>query len=156
RSIAWYQAIERYRAAYQPTWSTDRPPIVGAVRKIIVAPTDAEAEAIGRRAWARYTDNLTELFTRYEMVPPNDPTVGGDFDRARAAQVIVVGSPDTVRAHVEELTEAGLVDYVIGGFAFGDLSHDEAMRSLELFGQHVVAPLGGPLAAPAAGGQSNR
>lgn len=150
------QSIERYREAFRPRWSTGRAPMVGAIRKIVVAPTDAEAEAIGRRAWARYSANLTELFTRYEMVPPNDPTVGGDFDRARQAQVVVTGSPATVRAHVEELTSAGLVEYVVGGFAFGDLSHDEAMRSLELFGQHVVAPLGGPLAAPAAGVQPSR
>ena len=52
---------------------------------------------------------------------------------------------------IEALAGDGLVDYVIGSFAFGDLSHDETMQSLELFGEHVVAPLSGgtPLAATA-------
>jgi len=147
------QAIERYREAYRPapTGPVDREPMVGAIRKFVVAPTDAEADAIGRRAWARFSDDLTVLFRRYEMTPPNDPTIGGDYDRAKAVQAVVAGSPDTIRSHVEELIEAGLVTYVVGCFAFGDLSHDEAMQSLELFGEHIVAPMATPLAAPLTG-----
>ncbi len=159
------QTVERYREAYRPS-STDpdgRAPTVGAIRKFVVAPTDAEADTIGRRAWVRFSHDLTVLFRRYGMTPPNDPTIGGDYDKAKEVQAVVVGSPDTVRSHVEELTEAGLVDYVIGCFAFGDLSNDEAVQSLELFGEHVVAPLAAPLTAPRAGraqtvaaGQPNR
>ena len=146
------QAIERYHELYQPTLATDREPMVGAIRKFIVAPTDDEADALGRRTWPRFTHDLTVLFRRYGMTPPNDPTIGGDYERAKEVNAVVVGSPETVRAHVEELTAAGLVRYVIGSFAFGDLDHDEAMRSIELFGQHVVAPM----AAPAATGAQSR
>lgn len=135
------QAIERYRSLQGPAPEAGPEPTIGAIRKFIVAPTDAEADELGRRSWPRYTANLRSLFDAYGIPPPNDPTVGGDFERAKQVQAVVVGSPTTVRGHVEELVEAGLVDYVIGGFAFGDLSHDEALRSLELFAEHVVVPL---------------
>ena len=138
-----HQAIEQYRELYRPTLSGGREPTVGAIRKFVVATTDAEADAIGRRSWPTFTHNLTVLFNKYGMSPPNDPTVGGDYDKAKAFQAVVVGSPQTVRAHVDELTAGGVVEYVIGQFAFGDLTHDEARRSMELFGEHVVAPLGG-------------
>lgn len=146
------QTIERYWEAYQPANGTstagdteeETRPTIGAIRKFVVAPTDAEADAIGRRSWSRFSHDLTVLFRRYGMPVPNDPTIGGDYDRAKEVQAVVVGAPETVRSHVEELVGAGLVEYVIGCFAFGDLSHDEAMQSLELFGEGVVAPLAVP------------
>jgi alkanesulfonate monooxygenase SsuD/methylene tetrahydromethanopterin reductase-like flavin-dependent oxidoreductase (luciferase family) len=139
-----HASIEQYHQLYQPVLSGGREPTVGAIRKFVVAPTDAEADAIGRRSWSTFTDNLTVLFRRYGLAPPNDPTVGGDYDRAKELSAIVAGSPGTVRGHVDELAGDGLVDYVIGGFAFGDLSHAEALRSIELFAEHVVAPLSDP------------
>ena len=135
------QAIERYRSLLQPATCGGPEPTIGAIRKFIVAPTDREADDLGRRTWPRYTANLRALFDAYGMTPPNDPTIGGDYDKAKQVQAVVVGSPARVRAHVEELTEAGLVTYVIGGFAFGDLTHDEALRSVDLFAEHVVGPL---------------
>jgi alkanesulfonate monooxygenase SsuD/methylene tetrahydromethanopterin reductase-like flavin-dependent oxidoreductase (luciferase family) len=134
-------SIEEYRSLYQPVLDGGREPTIGAIRRFVVAPTDEEADALGRRTWKAFSHNLTVLFRRYGLLPPNDPTVGGDYDKAKEVKAVVVGSPERIRAHVDELTSAGLVDYVIGCFAFGDLSHDEALRSLELFAEHVVAPL---------------
>ncbi len=136
------QSIEAYRAAYRPGVGGGHRPTVGAIRKFIVAPTDAEADELGRRTWPAYSDHLSRLFRRYDVAIPNDPTIGGDYEMAKKVQAVVVGSPSQIRDHVEELCSAGLVDYVVGGFAFGDLTHDEALRSVELFSEHVVAPLG--------------
>lgn len=142
-TAAVHRAIDTYRAGYRPVLDGGRTPTVGAIRKFVVAPTDAEADALGRRSWARYSHDLTVLFRKYEMPVPNDPTIGGDYDRAKAVNAVVVGSPQTVRAHVDELTDDGRVEYVVGQFAFGDLSHDEALRSMALFAEHVVEPLSG-------------
>ena len=141
------QSIETYKAAYRPGVGGGHPATVGAIRKFIVAPTDAEADAIGARTWPAYSEHLTRLFRRYDVPVPNDPTIGGDYEMAKKVQAIVVGSPQRVRDHVEELMAAGLVEYVVGGFSFGDLSHDEALRSIELFAEHVVEPLGAQPAA---------
>ncbi|MGH1490019.1 MAG: LLM class flavin-dependent oxidoreductase [Acidimicrobiales bacterium] len=136
------QSIETYRAEYQPGVGGGHEPTIGAIRKFIVAPSDAEADEIGRRAWPAYSDHLGKLFRKYGVTIPNDPTIGGDYEMAKQVQAIVVGSPERVRGHVEELCADGLVEYVVGGFAFGDLSHDEALRSIDLFSEHVVGPLG--------------
>ncbi|MEM7091762.1 MAG: LLM class flavin-dependent oxidoreductase [Actinomycetota bacterium] len=134
-----HQAIERYHVARQEGIGAGHKPTVGVVRKFIVAPTDREADELGRRAWVRYTHNLGLLFRAHGIAIPNDPTIGGDYERAKQVHAIVVGSPATVRDHVNELASSPLVEYLIGCFAFGDLTHDEALRSLDLFGEHVVA-----------------
>lgn len=133
-----HAAIERYRSLQQEGVSGGHAPTVAAIRKFIVAPTDAEAERIGRRAWARFTHNLGLLFRRFGCLIPNDPSVGGDYDRAAELQVIVTGSPERIRGHIDELCTGGQVDYVVGSFAFGDLTHDEALRSIDLFGEHII------------------
>lgn len=136
-----HQAMERYRDNFQPTLSGGHQPTVGAIRKFIVAPTDAEADELGRQAWPIYTDNLMKLFREFGYEAPNDPTVGGNYDLAKEFNVVVVGSPERVRAHVDELADGGHVEYLIGCFAWGNLPHETVVRSQELFAEHVVAPL---------------
>lgn len=137
-----HDSIARYRELEQPGISGGHRPTVAAIRKFIVAPTDAEADELGRRAWTRYTHDLGLLFRRFDTPIPNDPTVGGDYDLAKQFHAVVAGSPERVRAHVDELVADPLVEYVIGAFSFGDLSHDETLRSLELFAEHIAVPLG--------------
>lgn len=134
-------AVARYRQLQRPGVGRHHPPRIGGIRKLYVARSDAEALDRARVAWVAYSEHLTRLFRRYELPVPNDPTLGGDFDRAIAVQAVVVGSPSTVRAHVEEFAERAGTDYFVGGFAWGDLDVDEADRSLDLFAEHVVAPL---------------
>jgi len=57
----------------------------------------------------------------------------------------VVGSPDTVAARLTELHGTLGFGQVIGLFALGDITHDETVRSMELFASQVipaVRPLG--------------
>lgn len=137
-TAAVHAALERYQSLL-PAEPLNPTPMVGVIRKFIVAPTDAEADALGRAAWKRYTHNLGLLFRQFDEPIPNDPTVGGDYELAKEFNVIVVGSPERVRAHYDELVSSPLVTYVIGSFAFGDLSHEHALRSLDLFSEHIVS-----------------
>lgn len=129
---------KRYAELRQDGIGGGHTPQVAAIRKIIVAPTDAEAEDMGRKAWATYTHNLGKLFRRYDVPIPNDPTVGGDYDMAREFEVVVAGSPDTIKTHMDELGETGEISYTICSFAFGDLTHDESLRSIELFAEAAL------------------
>ena len=113
-------------------------PTVGAVRKFFVAKTDAEAIDRARAAWVAFTEHLTRLFRRYEIPPLNDPTVGGDFDRALQAQLVVVGSAQSVRDSVEDFAANSTTNYLVGNFAWGDLSAEEVYRSFDLFAEHVM------------------
>ncbi len=135
------KAVERYHELHQPGIGQHHPVQIGGIRKIYVAPTDTEAQDRARASWVAYSEHLTRLFRRFELSPPNDPTIGGDFDRAMEVQAIVAGSPQTVREHVEEFAEKAGTDYFVGGFAWGDLSADEAGRSLDLFAEHIVTEM---------------
>ena len=48
-----HRTVERYHELVEPGIGGGHAPAIAAVRKFIVAPTDAEAEAIGRRVWAQ-------------------------------------------------------------------------------------------------------
>lgn len=130
--------VARYRELHQDGIGRHHSPTIGGVRRLYVAPTDAEAEARGRTAWVAYTEHLTRLFRRYELAPPNDPTLGGDYDRALEVQAVVVGSPERVREHVEEFARDAGTDYFVGCFAWGDLTRDENHRSFDLFAERVL------------------
>jgi alkanesulfonate monooxygenase SsuD/methylene tetrahydromethanopterin reductase-like flavin-dependent oxidoreductase (luciferase family) len=140
-TVAVARAVQRYGELRQDGPGRHHEPTVGAVRKYFVAETDAEAERRGRQAWAAYSEHLTRLFRRFELPVPNDPTLGGDFDRAMEVQAVVVGSPAKVRDSVEELAANGGTDYLVACVAWGDLSIDEVLGSFDRFAEHVVAPL---------------
>ncbi len=110
---------------------------IGVSRHVFVADSDDEAAARGRSAWTRYADNLMTLFRKMGVRPPIDPTVGGDFDRARELAVVVAGSPESVARDVAAVQEAG-GDYYLGAFSWGDLDHGDTMRSLGLFAEEVM------------------
>jgi alkanesulfonate monooxygenase SsuD/methylene tetrahydromethanopterin reductase-like flavin-dependent oxidoreductase (luciferase family) len=135
-------ACSRYREHLDPTGiGRHHEPMIGGVRKVIVAPTDAEADDLGRRAWPAFTEHLGRLWRRYNIPIVNDPTIGGDFDRAKAVQAVIVGSPQTVREHCEQFEAEAGTDYFVGQFAWGDLSIEEVTRSFDLFAEHVAQPL---------------
>ena len=60
-----------------------------------------------------------------------DPTGGG------AGFGSVAGSPDTIRKYMDEYVATG-ANYFVGAFQWGDLSHEQAMRSIELFTNEVM------------------
>jgi alkanesulfonate monooxygenase SsuD/methylene tetrahydromethanopterin reductase-like flavin-dependent oxidoreductase (luciferase family) len=111
---------------------------IGGVCSLYVAPSDDEARARVRQAWAVFTEHLVQLFRRWGIPPPNDPTLGGDVDRALDLGVLVAGSPATVREHLERFEAESGTDYFVGKFALGDLTHAELMRSIELFATDVM------------------
>jgi alkanesulfonate monooxygenase SsuD/methylene tetrahydromethanopterin reductase-like flavin-dependent oxidoreductase (luciferase family) len=120
-------------------------PKIGTVRHLFVAPTDDEAERIARRSWAAYHGHYTRRGWSEDSGPTTTaagapqagnrggPSMGGDFDLARRFEVCVAGSPATVGAYVKRWKEESGANYFAGAFQWGDLTHAEALRSLELF-----------------------
>ncbi len=49
----------------------------------------------------------------------------------------VAGSPETIRAYMDEYAATG-ANYFVCSFQWGDLSHEQAMRSIELFTNEVM------------------
>lgn len=135
------RAAEQYRevAGGTPLRKLNRgAPIVGGMRHLYVAEDEKSADARGRAAWAAYTANLTKLWREAGLaLPAMDPTLGGDFDRAKEARAAVVGTPESVAEDVAGFAELGC-EYYIGAFSWGDLSHTESMQSLTRFAELVM------------------
>ena len=103
--------------------------------EVFVRAVLAEAEAIARRAYAVWYDSFAILWLRYGQ---KSAAYSPDFDEARGRDAVIAGSPDTVAAEIARQVAAAGVNYFVCRFAYGDLSYDEAARSLALFGSDVA------------------
>ena len=132
---------DRYRAAWQKNGNDPaRIPFIGMARHVVIADTDAEAMRLARRAYARWWDGFIFLWRRRGLKPPFT-TYTEDFDAVLANGQAIVGSPATVRDMIAaQANDAGL-NYFLLRFAFGDLTLEESMNSLELFADKVQPTL---------------
>ncbi|MGH7397824.1 MAG: hypothetical protein ACRELW_09820 [Candidatus Rokuibacteriota bacterium] len=67
----------------------------------------------------------------------------------RLGGVALAGSPAAVREYMDEYLETG-ANYFVCSFQWGDITHEQAIRSIELFTQDVMPRYA--MAAPAARG----
>ena len=50
---------------------------------------------------------------------------------------VVAGSPASIREYMDEYMETG-ANYFVGGFQWGDLTHEQAMQSVDLFVEEIM------------------
>jgi alkanesulfonate monooxygenase SsuD/methylene tetrahydromethanopterin reductase-like flavin-dependent oxidoreductase (luciferase family) len=131
---------ERYRAVRRETrGETAAMPKIGIGRFIVVGENDKEALAVARRAYLIWHRSFNHLFRLRGGAPIHQrpPT----FDELPEAGQGIAGGPETVRTYLQsQLTESG-ANYLVGQFAFGDLSLNESLRSVDLFTRHVMPAL---------------
>tara|TARA_B100002049_G_scaffold230048_1_gene206430 strand:- start:5477 stop:6505 length:1029 start_codon:yes stop_codon:yes gene_type:complete len=114
-------------------------PLLSTLRRVVLAPTDEEATAIGERAWQRFDGNLTKLMRKYDLWPPIlVPSFLGDVDMAHGTESLIAGSPSRVREYFEKLGEESGLDHVTISPAWGDITGDEALRTMDLFVEQVA------------------
>jgi alkanesulfonate monooxygenase SsuD/methylene tetrahydromethanopterin reductase-like flavin-dependent oxidoreductase (luciferase family) len=133
-------AMERYRSVWpQVHVSTTRFPKLGLGRFIVVGSNDAEAMALARRAYLVWHASFTHLFRRHGR-PQSHPRPE-TFDLVVERGQGIAGSPGAVAEFLSsQLDETGC-NYVVGQFAFGDLSLPECLQSIDLFVRDVMPRL---------------
>ncbi len=114
-------------------------PKIGLGRFIVVADDDETALRIARRAYPVWHRSFTYLF-RLRGSSPTHPRPP-DFDGAIASGQGIAGGPDTVKTLLRTQLRGAGANYFIGQFAFGDISLDEALRSVDLFTEQVAPEL---------------
>jgi alkanesulfonate monooxygenase SsuD/methylene tetrahydromethanopterin reductase-like flavin-dependent oxidoreductase (luciferase family) len=133
-------ATDRYKAVWREQHGERLPsPRIGLGRFLVVAETDAAARAIARRAYSIWHESFTYLSRTYgkKMLHPRPH----DFDGIIEAGQGIAGSPETVTAYLQaHLKESG-ANYLVGQFTFGDVSLDEAIRSVDLFVREIMPKL---------------
>jgi alkanesulfonate monooxygenase SsuD/methylene tetrahydromethanopterin reductase-like flavin-dependent oxidoreductase (luciferase family) len=113
-------------------------PRIGITRHIVVAETDAAAEKLAQRAYARWREAIGYLWQHARADFPLKEIYPETFDDLSALGHGIAGSPATVRAYIAKLEQDAGVNYVLGQMVFGDMSFDEAASSIDLFGREVM------------------
>ncbi|MPZ76604.1 MAG: LLM class flavin-dependent oxidoreductase [Deltaproteobacteria bacterium] len=115
-------------------------PMIGLGRFIVVADTDKEAVQIARRAYPRWHRSFNYLFhLRGGKGPVHQRPA--DLETLVNIGLGIAGAPETVTEFLKaQMAEAG-TNYLVGQFAFGDLSLTETLHSLELFTRRVMPEL---------------
>lgn len=108
---------------------------IGAVRHLLVAETDREAEEISIPAYRAYYNNIVKLWRDFGTVPT---LFTDDLIRARAGDAAMVGSPKTVREQIAQYFEQSGSGYLVLSFAWGTLTYEQSRRSLDLFASEVM------------------
>ncbi|GAA1726398.1 LLM class flavin-dependent oxidoreductase [Microbacterium paludicola] len=118
--------------------ATGAAPRFGILRHTLVADTDREAFALAERAFAEHHASFTWLW-RKAGTPGSDDTP--DLRDLVERHLFFVGSPESVRDQVSHAVDVTGVNYLAGAFAWGGLPADAALRSLDLFDEHVIPAL---------------
>jgi alkanesulfonate monooxygenase SsuD/methylene tetrahydromethanopterin reductase-like flavin-dependent oxidoreductase (luciferase family) len=132
---------ERFREVWRESkHETNREPMIGLGRFIVVADTDKEAMEIACRAYPRWHRSFNYLFhLRGGKGPVHQRPA--DLETLIKVGQGIAGGPQRVTAFLKaQMIESG-ANYLVGQFAFGDLSLAETVRSLEIFTQQVMPAL---------------
>jgi alkanesulfonate monooxygenase SsuD/methylene tetrahydromethanopterin reductase-like flavin-dependent oxidoreductase (luciferase family) len=120
----------------------------GVARHIVVAGTDEAARGIARRAYRLWYASFMKLWVEHGSRPLG-VVYPEEFDGEGADGRMICGSPKSVLEQLQAQIDDSGVNYVACRFAFGDVTFDEARRSVELFAGEVMPRLRAqqPLAA---------
>jgi alkanesulfonate monooxygenase SsuD/methylene tetrahydromethanopterin reductase-like flavin-dependent oxidoreductase (luciferase family) len=132
---------DRFRQVWNDTESIETTkPMIGLGRFIVIGATDEEAVHIARRAYPKWHRSFNYLFNLRGGKGPVHQRPA-DLETLIKIGQGIAGSPNTVTEFLKaQMTESG-ANYVVGQFAFGDLTLSEILRSLELFTRHVMPEL---------------
>jgi alkanesulfonate monooxygenase SsuD/methylene tetrahydromethanopterin reductase-like flavin-dependent oxidoreductase (luciferase family) len=133
------ETVASYRKTWRDTHGTAPLPKIGLGRFIVVGETDAEAMRLASRAYRPWFESfiyLSRLHGRAQSHPRPE-----EFEPLMARGQGIAGSPATVRDLLAaQLAETGC-NYVVGQFAFGDMTLQEALHSIDLFAREVMPAL---------------
>jgi len=131
---------DRYRAEWEKAGlPADRLPLMGTTRHIVVAETEREAMEIGERGYARWRESFLHLWVKHGSLRPSPAAMPREsFAQAEKDGRAVAGTADKVAEYLRrDVSTAGL-NYLLWRFAFGDVTHDEAVQSTRRFARDVM------------------
>ena len=110
-------------------------PKLGLTRHLYVAPTDEQAATECRAAFQAWFHNINFLWNK---AGSDFLSFVRDFDGLFAQQIVIAGSPETVREQVQRAVDETGINYFCSIFAWGDFTPEQVMRSVQLFADEVM------------------
>ena len=130
--------FDRYREVWNRKHGGAPMPKLGIGRHVVVAETDAQAEALARPNYAVWYANLTKLWRDHGALPARFAL---DFDEARQRGIAVAGTPARVREELEREITGSQCTYLVTRLMFGEMQEPEAAASIALFTNEVLPHL---------------
>ena len=116
-------------------------PFMGVGRHVVVAETDREALEIARTGYGKWRESFLKLWIKHNQMPIMHAVFPETFEEAEAQGRAVAGTPDKVRDHLQRSIDGAGLNYMLCRFAFGDMTRDASLYSLDLFTSRVMADL---------------
>ena len=133
----------------------NKEPKLGVVRFIVVGDTDAAAMRAASRAYLKWHESFHSLFRLHGRTPMRGERAA-DFDTVVRTGLGIAGTPATVRDYLSAQLAGSDANYMVGQFAFGDLSLEEMQHSVALFARDVMPDLRARKKTPAAAAKPAR
>lgn len=138
-------ALAKRGSAAQPKAGFPGGCVLGCLREVVVADTDAEARRIAKGPAEYHLANLNWLRNKHGVKDLTNrlrtPGAAG-FEDLLAEGVVICGSPDSVVRQIAEQSKAlGGINYLLAYMFFGNMSLADALRSQELFATEVMPRL---------------
>jgi alkanesulfonate monooxygenase SsuD/methylene tetrahydromethanopterin reductase-like flavin-dependent oxidoreductase (luciferase family) len=129
--------LDHYRGAWARLGRSEADlPFIGLARHVVVADTDLEARAIARATYPRWQRSFAALWNRSGApVPANRPE---KWDELQERALGIAGSPQTVRSYLAAQCAAARANFFLCQLVFGEISYQDALRSLTLFATEVA------------------
>jgi alkanesulfonate monooxygenase SsuD/methylene tetrahydromethanopterin reductase-like flavin-dependent oxidoreductase (luciferase family) len=129
--------------AHLQTWSAvygtgcsharSKVPKVGITRLLYVGENERQAKERGMFGFRGFYDKIGYLWRKFGVSHPALEEISH-----ASTDTIITGTPATVRLAIEEQLHVSGANYFVPRFAYGDLTHHESVRSLELFVSEVM------------------
>jgi alkanesulfonate monooxygenase SsuD/methylene tetrahydromethanopterin reductase-like flavin-dependent oxidoreductase (luciferase family) len=114
-------------------------PNYGFTIQIVLAEDEAEAARLAREAHKVFHDNFTYLWVQHGDAARH--AARADFDTYVGQGLLAYGTPDTVRARLQQYLDVTGANYLGCTFAFGSLQREHVLRSIRLFTEQVMPRL---------------
>jgi alkanesulfonate monooxygenase SsuD/methylene tetrahydromethanopterin reductase-like flavin-dependent oxidoreductase (luciferase family) len=125
--------------SYKEAWNAShgssgkKMPKAGITRFIYVGDSDRQAQERGAFGSRKFYESLVYLWRKF-----NASAMSLEEVIRSAEATLITGTPATVRARIEQELEESGANYYVPRFAYGNLTHEESVRSLELFTNEVM------------------
>ena len=136
-TAAYRKAQEEHREDPERLNGHVAEPLYGHARHVYVAETDAQARLEAKSALAKWFESFNHVWLRDK----GEEYWPSDVEAFASEGFLVAGSPDTVRRQLRECLPEWGGNYFVGAFAFGDLTGEKSLRSLDLFAREVIPGL---------------
>jgi alkanesulfonate monooxygenase SsuD/methylene tetrahydromethanopterin reductase-like flavin-dependent oxidoreductase (luciferase family) len=127
--------FERYRTECAQ-FGRNSQPIMGLARHVVLAETEAAAVSVAKRAYTPWLKHMELLWTLHGMKLPLG--LPPEIEPLLQSGAAFAGTAPGLRKFVDAQTKSTGANYFVCDVAFGDVSLQEAMRTVDLLAREVI------------------